>query len=114
MFAVRSSMELFLVRVKNMEERSLEKNIDNELDIVHRRLSINQSALVNNTGSILLHDNARPYATMQTSKQLRQLGYEVLLIRLEHQTFVHRLLQYCNRYQITEYEFDPRLGYISR
>lgn len=49
-----------------------------EIDIMNEKLSVQQSALVNKRGVILLHDNARLNIAKETVKKLAELKCEVL------------------------------------
>jgi hypothetical protein len=53
---------------------------------MRRKLYGKQRALVNQTGPILLHDNARLYVSQRTLQKLNELSYEICLIRLNLQT----------------------------
>lgn len=49
-----------------------------EIDIMYEKLRIQQPALVNRRGVLLLHDNARPHTAKQIFKKLAELKCEVL------------------------------------
>ena len=45
---------------------------------MHQKLQMNQPALVNRKGPILLQDNARPHVSRKTLQKLNEMGYETL------------------------------------
>ncbi|KOC63757.1 Histone-lysine N-methyltransferase SETMAR, partial [Habropoda laboriosa] len=47
----------------------------NELEVVHRKLKVQQSVLVNRKDPNSLHDNARPHGPSRTVQKLLQLTY---------------------------------------
>ena len=49
-----------------------------EIDEMYRKLRQQQPALVNRTGPILLHDNARQHVSQITIRKLNELSVEVL------------------------------------
>ncbi|KOC65745.1 hypothetical protein WH47_10207 [Habropoda laboriosa] len=51
------------------------RSYSNELEIVHRKLKVQQPALVNRKGPILLHDYARPARSKQKCRKIVSTGY---------------------------------------
>jgi histone-lysine N-methyltransferase SETMAR len=44
---------------------------------MHAKLAQKQPALVNRKGTVLLHDNAKPYTARETKELLKELNYTV-------------------------------------
>ncbi|KOC67702.1 Histone-lysine N-methyltransferase SETMAR [Habropoda laboriosa] len=50
-----------------------------QLEVMHQKLRTKQSALINQKGPILLHDNAQPHVSQITAQTLNYMKYETLL-----------------------------------